>query len=231
MTRTKSTCLALIAVLLSPMAAHADPILSRSDLQTLLGGPGAVEDFESFVLGGGGVGFGCDTGDVFDATSTCNGQGPGLVDSNLRLLKDPEGGFQMDSAGYFGATSNEFLIGAPADQPLIIDFLSGVGAFGLDLRAFSGFAAVAQLIVYGLDDSTVLGLISDIVLGSDGISVFAGWSDISGIGSFSLTQTGQLWSPIVDNIEWGAVSVPEPGTLALFGIGLFGMGLSRRKKV
>ena len=28
-----------------------------------------------------------------------------------------------------------------------------------------------------------------------------------------------------------AVSVPEPGTLALLGIGLFGMGFARRKKV
>ncbi len=30
--------------------------------------------------------------------------------------------------------------------------------------------------------------------------------------------------------EWSAVRVPEPGTLALFGIGLLGLGLARRRK-
>ena len=35
-------------------------------------------------------------------------------------------------------------------------------------------------------------------------------------------------------LRWGGptyVSVPEPGTLTLFGIGLLGLGLTRRKAV
>ena len=46
-----------------------------------------------------------------------------------------------------------------------------------------------------------------------------------------LAGTTVLGNP--SNNSWsgsGSVSVPEPGTLALFGIGLFGMGLTRRRK-
>jgi hypothetical protein len=37
-------------------------------------------------------------------------------------------------------------------------------------------------------------------------------------------------SPVVIDTWATSTTVPEPGTLALFGIGLFGMGLARRKK-
>ena len=49
---------------------------------------------------------------------------------------------------------------------------------------------------------------------------------IAGITSFTLQGLGDI-TVVVE----GPASVPEPGTLALLGIGLFGMGLSRRKKV
>src|SRR5215510_3621030 len=95
--------LAIVAavLLVGPMAANALPITSRAALQSLLGGPGALEDFESFAPpNGGATAVVCDTANVLDSTSICEGQGPGLVDANIRLLKDG-GGFQWDSAGYF----------------------------------------------------------------------------------------------------------------------------------
>ena len=43
-----------------------------------------------------------------------------------------------------------------------------------------------------------------------------------------MLQANDSWGWGLDNLTY---DIPEPGTLALLGIGLFGMGLARRKKV
>lgn len=203
-------------------AVQAAPIVTRAGLQTILGGPGSVEDFESFNIGtGNATTIDCAT---LSAAAVCNGQGPGLVIDGVSFVFSGAG--QWNGQSYFGAPSRELLSNG---QPLVVDFTSPARAFGVDLRAFSGFPATAAISIYGADDSTLLGTITSINLASSGVPVFAGWEDASGIGSFSLTQSGRAWSPMMDNLEFGPanLSVPEPASALLLAAGLMALRLLR----
>jgi hypothetical protein len=199
--------------------AWAEQIPTRADLVTLLGGPGTIEDFESYSIAPGSATF---TGITdLNSSTIVNGQGPGLVKPGLDFTFGT-GELQWDGAGYFGSPSKEILSGAPAGQPLTIKFTDGtVDAFGVDLRAFSGYAATADVKIYALDDTTLVGEISGVALSTDGTPVFAGWHNAGGIGEVVLSQDGQPWSPIIDNLEYGAAApsgVPEPSSLVVFGV-------------
>jgi len=201
--------------------ASAGAITTRTDLQTILGGPGTLEDFESFVIAAGDAAFiDCHT---LSSSSICNGQGPGLVVGGVEFT--PANGLddlQWDGAGYFGAPSQELLSGGS----LIVDFTTFVNAFGVDLRDFEGFNSTATMTIYGLDDATIIGTFPGLLLSN--APVFAGWSDTSGIGKIVLGGS-QVWSPIIDNLEFGTAAVPEPGTALLFGFGVSALGVLRRR--
>jgi hypothetical protein len=216
-------------------ALYGSAIATPSNLINALDGTGTVETFSNFnVNDGTSTALQCGT---LSSTSICDGQGAGLVQPGV-TFSFGSGGGQWDGRGYYGATSEEIdgsqnVSGAPSYQALTITFNTFVTAFGLDVRAFTNFPAVATVTIYGLDNTTVIGTISNINLASNGSALFEGWQASSGIGKVQLTQTGQYWSPVVSFLEFGANSqspAPEPGSLLCVGLGLclFAIRLRRR---
>lgn len=208
---------------------YGGAIATQSDLVTIMGGVGTVENFSVFsVASGTAAGLTCT---VLNSSSVCNGQGPGLVVSGVQFGFGTGGG-QWDGIGYDGATSEEILSGDPEGQPLTITFSTPVTAFGLDIRALPGWPATATVTIFGTDDTTILGTISGVSLLTSGASVFEGWEDLAGIGEVELTQSGQAWSPVLDFLEFGNVDppapAPEPSSAILVGLGAGAFLLRRR---
>ena len=187
MTRTKSTFLAVVAVLLSPMAANADFI---GDTVTM------------------GHYF-----PVADGTGICPPACGGLVDVVVAAgAGDVTQPYLPGDGWYFvdvEASSLSVLYGrspswSAADfNGLIVSGLDWIG----ELRSIVGIDVSTNLPGFDLDRVT---------FSADSISI--NWQGLS-------FDAGTRW-----DIDIITAAVPEPGTLALLGIGLLGMGMTRRRK-
>lgn len=217
MTRTKSAFLTLVAVLLAPIMANADVVTWEVT--------GVI-----IQVDGSGGGSGASTGDNFSILVT--------FDTDASLQQAQTGGRFGDGTRYeYDASGVSFLVSVDGQPDQSITPIAG----GLNLlwlrdnsadRSCCEFDEVDGLTFALFDDEAngvsiilrggILDLFTDGELPTDpdprlvdlDIAV-AQWSDDDGLTSGDIT---------------GIRRVPEPGTLALLGIGLAGMGFARRRK-
>jgi len=212
MKRTKSTFLALV-VLLSPMAASADVISLQPPGSVLIDIGDSTDIWH-------GRGFVFEADSDFEMTSLgFDAYWAGLIDFTLNVYDWNSGsrGSELSSSAYTDVSD-------PGVVPLLDlahsqDFVAGnryevIVQYADSQPGFSRWFA-------GLDndslDSSAGFSVGDYMTVLDGTDYDNGASN-SWFVNFSM------------EVE-SAQSVPEPGTLALFGIGLAAMGLTRRRKV
>ena len=181
MTRTKSACLTLLAVLLSPMGANADII--SVDVMAL------DHSYNSSEGTGLDTGVDIEIGDVLTMVATgCWSAGVNnrISDADGLVGPNPCSGDALD----FGLYTSS---GLSAHFGSLVGKI-GSGSFFIVGTTFSEITTTAgRLYLYYWD-------------------------------TFTPDNSGSVNVQIHTN-------VPEPGTLALLGLGLMGLGLSRRKKV
>lgn len=85
--------------------------------------------------------------------------------------------------------------------------------------------AVAQL----FSGTTLLDTQSIATNGLDVFDTFVGWNGLGQLDNLHVSVSSESDFVNIDNLYFGNVSVPEPATLALFGLGLLGLGFTRRK--
>lgn len=216
MKKTKSTCLALVAVLMSPLAANAVPITWEftGEFDTVDGSPGVS------------------IGDAFHVLVN--------FDTDASLVAAQTGGRFEPGARYeYDASGLSFLVSLPGlPEQSITPF--GDGFDLLWLRDNSGDRSCCEPpevdgITFALVDANGVG--ASIVLRGSILDIFSGPGlptdpdpRLVDLEIARFQWLGAEGNAFGDVASINRAVVAEPGTLALLGLGLFGLGRAIRRK-
>lgn len=216
-----------LALGLASFEAEAAPVFfdDRTLFDAATGPLAGFEDFEAAFDGPGSMSepgpWNSDTDDsVFS---------PGDIAEGISFVSSAGNLAALDDSSFSDLTSTA--IGPNSfGSDLVISFLPGVNAIAFDV--FQVFAAPQGITVSLFDISDVLIASTDVEATSLG-GFFGVIDDMNLIGAITLSANNPTGAELIDNVAFGlvdATAVPEPGTLALFGLGLAGVGLARRRR-
>lgn len=196
-----------------------DPAAARADFLAALSGGVGTEDFEGFAVG---------------ASTPLVLSFPGSTGNIGATLSGSASVQSGGGAGRF-ATSGSQYVETPGGGDFVIDFgapIAAFGFFGTDLGDFGNdleitltdINAVETMFTLDLNGTPNGGLIfwgfTDTSNQYTQVSFdnVPGGSDVFGFDDMTIGDAGQI------------IGVPETGSLALFGLGIAGLGFARRRK-
>ena len=130
----------------------------------------------------------------FNNTGANATNGNGISNSDIVFSSANGDVWQSNHTGYFGATGNEFL--SNNNQETLTFLNNNVNTFGLDLRAYTGYAESVTATVYGAGASILD--ISTINLNGNGVATLFGFTSAAPITSVNIAvSSGYFWDAII----------------------------------
>lgn len=219
MPRTKCSYLTLMAALLLPMAANAGPIALDIEFE----GTASIPVGDNFTIGWS---FSVTEAFTLDALGTWDQDADGLNEAQTVSIWTSAGAFLISvsvdntaaavAPGFATNDTGQWLM---AD---VADILLGIGDYVIGANRLGGSGDVFQI-----EDTEIV---------TEPRVTYTG-DRFSNANVFGFPMNTTIGSIFEGNHFFGptfwiadAVTVPEPGTLALFGLGLGAIGFARRRR-
>ena len=134
--------------------------------------------------------------------------------------------------GYYDLNGSTYLLGdLQGSQTIRIDFTDAVSAWG---GTFSGISDGPRNTVLSAYDAgnNLLGVVNTSSVTNSDVGFYGFAFDANETASYLVFQNTTTYNDVfgLDDIGFVTANVPEPNSLALFGLGLVGLTLLRRKK-